>query len=404
MAVGNATLTTLDNVLKTQFESKLPILAYAEDPFLAKIKKNTKFTGRKLRLSLRYGSPQGGSNTIGTAITNKTSSSDAAFELTRAKDYHVGGIDGDAIVDDSEGSIIDTLKGEMDGNTRMIRRSLEIGVYGNGGGARGKLDGTLAVANTGPFVLTDPRQIVNFEVGMKIMTSSADGTSGAIRGGTAATIASLDRDLGTITFAANLDSTVTTPGTGDYLFREGDFGLAIKGLGAWLPTTAPGATAFFGQDRSVDVTRLGGIRFTGTGPMEQVAVKALARVTREGGKPDTLLMNAEEWADLALSVGSRGTIEMSKTKDGMFGFDSLKLMGPARSVDIMGSINVARGRFYLLQTDTWVLASKGACPHIASDDGLRALRDATGDGVTWRLRYYAQLGCTAPGWNLVGTW
>lgn len=405
MALGNETITTLDNILKTQFEKKLNIMTYSEDVLLGLVPKSQDFQGKNLRQSLRYGSPQGGSIDFTKAVNNKTSSNDAGFLLTRAHDYYTGGIDSEAIVDDDSGTILDTMKGSIDGCQRMIRRSLEIGLYGNGGGARGKL-ASGNVATTGPFTLSDPTQIVNFEKDMTIQLASTDGTSGSVRVGTAR-IATVNRDDGSFTVAANLNSTITSPVNTDYVFRDGDFGAHVKGLAAWLPTTAPsGGDNFFGVDRSLDTVRLGGIRYTGGGAAyEQTLIKCAARVKREGGSPDIVIMNNDEMAQLALSLGSRVQDAVAKDMTGQFGFDVLKIVGVGLgAIKIAGSVNVPTGRAYMLQMDTWKWRTKGQAPTLVQDDGLRVVRDPSGDGVLWRLRYYGQLGCNAPGWNAVITW
>ena len=50
----------------------------------------------------------------------------------------------------------------------------------------------------------------------------------------------------------------------------------LSGLGAWLPSSAPGSTdSFFGVNRSSDATRLGGIRFDGSSlPLEEALIGA----------------------------------------------------------------------------------------------------------------------------------
>ena len=412
MAAGVATVTALTNILKTKYDQrKLNVMAYEEDPLLALMKKkaDTNFGGNNARVTLRYGSPQGGSNNFTQALNNKSTSLDAGFLLTRAKDYHISGIDGETLEagEGNENTILDAVKGEMDGSMRMIRRSLEIGVYGNGGGARGRISSTSDVATT-TITLSDPNQIVNFEKGMTIQTGSADGTSGALRNsGATLTISALDRDAGTITASAAWD-TVTGTVANDYIFRAGDFGTHIKGLSAWLPLAAPtSGDSFFGVDRSVDTTRLAGIRYTASAgsSKEQTLIKATARLAREMAKPDMALVNVSDLSDIALSLGTRIKYEPKSSSDGVFGFQAIQIVTPTlkQPLSLMGTINVPTGEFYILQSDTWVLKSAGGAPHIDMGDGLRMARDASSDSYTWRLRYYAQLGCEAPGWNLHGT-
>lgn len=399
---ANESLTTLSNVLKTKYENRLEIMAVEDDPFLAMIKKDTNFGGSGNRISLRYGSPQGGSITYATARSNRTGSSDAAFTLTRAKDYHVCGMDAEALFagKGEEHTVINAMDGAMEGGMKMIKRSLEVGVYGDGVGTRAKINATVTGTT---LTITDPTQIVNFEVGMKIQF--VEPATPALRdSGEAVTISTIDRDAGSMVVTPSL-TTIASLAENDLIIREGDFNAHIKGLAAWLPLTAPGATAFFGQDRSTDPVRLGGVRWAATGdPKVETLMKANIRLSREGGKDKRIaLVNIEDYGDMVVGLGAKAIMEPQKDSTGKFGFESVKLPTPRGFLPVMGSLNVPQGEFYILQPDTWVLKSLKKCPHIVEDDGLSVRRDdTTADAVFWVLRYYAQLGCYAPGYNLHG--
>lgn len=406
MAAGNETISALAQVLKTKYDQKkINILAYEDDPWLALVRKDTNFGGNNARVSLRYGSPQGGSITYGTARTNRTSSSDVGFLLTRSKDYHICGMDAEAMLagKGEENTVLNTLDASMDGGMRLIKRSLEIGVYGDGSGRRGILANTSFATTVA--TLTDPTMCVNFEVGMKVVMAQPTSPF-TPRTGTAVTVNAIDRDAGTITLSANLN-TFTSVATNDLIIREGDAGSHIKGLAAWLPLTAPtGGDNFFGVDRSVDTTRLAGVRWSSTGnPKADTLMKANVRLSREGGKEAkrVALLNIEDYADMAIGLGAKAIMEPMRDSTGDYGFESIKLHTPRGVLPVLGSLNVPKGDFYILQTDTWVLKSIKGCPHIVEDDGLTIRRDdTTTDSVFWVLRYFAQLGCEAPAYNLHG--
>jgi hypothetical protein len=52
---------------------------------------------------------------------------------------------------------------------------------------------------------------------------------------------------------------------------------------------------------------------------------------------------------------------------------------------------------------TWKLYSLGAAPKMLELDGLPMLRITDDDAYEGRMGYYANLGCTAPGFNAVVT-
>ena len=73
----------------------------------------------------------------------------------------------------------------------------------------------------------------------------------------------------------------------------------------WIPATAPSAgDAFWGVDRSKDVTRMAGVRFDGSSEsIEEALIDGAALVAREGGQPDYCFMNFTSYAALEKSLG-----------------------------------------------------------------------------------------------------
>jgi hypothetical protein len=394
-------LTTLSNVLTRRYDKRMEVFAYEDDPFLSEVKVDTNFGANDMRISLRYGDPQGGSIDYQLARTNRSGTSNAGFVLTRAHDYHTCELDAETLAagKGAENIIKDAMDGQMEGAMRMIKRSLEVGVWGSGSGKRGTINATVTGTT---MTLAVPSDIVNFEVGGKYYFR--DPAGGLRDSGEEVTVTAIADD-GAMTVTPNLN-TISGLAENDEIIREGDYNAHIKGLAAWLPLTAPSATTFFGQDRSLHTERLGGVRYTGSGaPKIETLSRALVRLARNnpGGKR-TAYVNYEDFGDMIISLGAKAIVEPMKSSKGEFGFESLKLYTPRGALPVMGSINCPKGEFYILQNDTWVLKSLGKLPHYADEDGLKVRRDdTTSDSVFWTLRYWAQLGCYAPGWNLHGT-
>jgi len=274
---------------------------------------------------------------------------------------------------------------------------LAVALYRSGSGSIGRVSSTSTVAST-TISLSNPDDVTNFEVGMVIVASTADG-GGSVESGSV-TVTGIDRDLGTLSAAANWSTGIATIATGDYLFKAGDYDLKIKGLQAWLPNSAPSSTAFFSVDRTSDVSRLGGIRFDGSGmPIEEALVKAASRAAREGAKPDYCFMNYSKYADLENALGSK-VIYTDMKINAEISFRGILINGPRGPIKVIPDQNCPSDRAFMLQLNVWKLYSLGKAPQILDTDGLKMLRQASADGVEVRIGYYAQVGCRAPGFNV----
>ena len=412
MPAGDATIAALTNILKTRYDQKtFHQLFYKKAPFAGQIRKDEKFGGNNSRISLRFGAPQGGSFQINVALANVTSSSDVGFMLTRAKDYQVSGISGEALAagDGDENTLYNTLRGEMEGSMRNLNRSVQIALPRNGGGQRGQGNGSYSTA-AAVVTLLQAADITGFEVGMKCDFANDDGyNNGGALGGVLAggpiTVTAVDRTAGTITFSANIN-TLTNVTNSSWIFRQGDYSFGCAGLGRWLPSTAPTAgDSHFGVDRSVDPVRLAGIRYNGQGGnKEETLVDAAELAGREGAEDLTAFINNLDRADIVKSLGAKAIYEPAKDTNGDIGYRALNIEGPDGTIKVFSDVNIPRGKFYMLDMETWVLKSAKAFPRVLDDDGLKMLREALNDGYQWRMGGYFQPGCEAPGYNLVGTW
>lgn len=402
--------TALQQVLKVQYtQTKVNNLAYPESPFFAKVKKETDFGGKLEQVAFQYGSPQGRGAAFAVGLGNMTASVYDAVSVTRVKDYAFAQITGemiDAAASDKY-SLLNGLKREIDNAIYTCARSIANGLFSTGGGARGQVDASTSLG-TPNLVLKDINSVVNFEKNMVLNLGSTDGTTGAKRAGTL-TILSVNRDTGVLTMTGNITAGVAAAASQDFIFQNGDFEATktcITGLPGWIPTVAPvGGDNFFGLDRSSDATRLAGLRFSSTagGPIEETLIKCAARLVREGGKPDVVVMNPIDYANLVVALGSKVVIEDTKLPDATIGIRELKLQGPKGPLSVVCEANCPTGFFYMLTMSSWRFKTLLGAPRILNADGLQMARDATTDSYILRIGYYGNLICDAPGWNAVGT-
>jgi len=391
-------LTSFASALKVHYTSdRVENMVYQDNPLLALMSKYEQFGGKNLPIPIIYGNPQGRSATFSTAQSNKTNSQLKDFVLTRARDYSLASIDNETL-EASKGNanaFLEAATTEIDGAIHSAARSLAVAMYRKGSGSIGQI---ASGQGTTTVTLADVESVTNFEKGMTVVVSSADG-GGSVKSGSAQ-ITGVDRDLGTISFANALSSSIATVAANDYLFVQGDYDAKIKGLQAWLPDTAPtSGDSFFSVDRSSDATRLAGIRFDGSAmPIEEALISAASRVAREGGKPTHCFMSYSKYADLEKALGSKiQYIDMKVNAEIMF--RGIQINGPRGPIKVVPDQNCPNDRAFMLEMDVWKLYSLGKAPKILDTDGLKMLRDSNADSVEVRVGYYAQLGCRAPGRN-----
>jgi hypothetical protein len=391
-------ISAFDFALKEWYTThKVESMVYKDNPLLAMMAKYETFKGDKLPVPVIYSNPQGRSSAFATAQTNTKATKGVKFELIRKKDYGVAHIDGETILASASdpGSFLRATTTEIDGIINSITRSLATAMYGSGSGSIGK------IANSSPttsLTLADTEDITNFEVGMVLVLSTADG-GGTVKTGTTE-ITDVNRDTGVITVATDVSGFTPAGAQNDFIFVEGDYDAKITGLAGWLPATAPSATTFFGVDRTSDVTRLGGIRFDGTSkPIDEALVEAASRAARDGGTPDHCFMSFDNFAQLENALGPQKRYQDIEGPAGV-GFTGMKIKGPKKEILVVPDQNCPGNVAYMMQLDMWKLYSLGKAPRVLDLDSLSMLRRGAADEYEVRYGYYAQMGCRAPGYNV----
>jgi hypothetical protein len=387
---------------------KLMNLTYKDHPWLAAIPKKEDFFGRNYPLPIQRANPQGRSASFAKAQAQKSPSRFNEFLLTRSKDYALASIDNE-MVDASKsdkGAFVSLLENEIDSSFRNLSQTMSLDVFGDGSGSRGRLAASQNLASS-TVVLASDEDIVDIEVDMKLVLSATNGT-GTVKAG-AMYVVSVNRDAGTFVVSATLQGApatiatcIATAAASDYIFVDGDYGVKIKGLAAWIPDVAPtSGDSFFGVDRSVDPTRLAGTRLDiSSYTIEEGLQQLLRRMGREGAAPDTIWLNQVAMQDLILSLGSK-VIYQNLTLGGV-GFRAVQINGPKGVVNVMQDKSCPVDRAYAVTTDSWKFASLYRAPRILEQDGNRVLRETDADAIEVRIGYYGQVGCMSPVDNGVG--
>lgn len=421
-----ATATNQVAALKELYpnENFMMDMVYKKNPLLALIPKDESpsgMGGKYLPVPLEYGNPMGRSASFSNAQTNQTAPSLVSFFVYRVKNYQLATIENELMeaTRDDIASFVRETKLVVDGSLRNITNDLALDLYSSGDGSRGSYSAIAA----GVISLSNASDVVNFEVGMTLVSFSISGnTYTQSTGGALGYVIAVNRSLTapTITVSATVGGAAGTPASWStsfpFLGVQGDVAFGsltvrtsfqkISGLAAWIPVSSPSALEnFWGVDRSVDATRLAGIRFDGSSEsIEEALIDASTLVAREGGQPDMCFMNFQSYAALEKSLGAKVQYVQVDHDEADIAFAGIRIHAPYGPITVIPDRNCQSQRAYLLQMDTWKLRSLGKAPHILNYgelEGLQALRVGSADALEIRIGYYGNLTCKAPGWNAV---
>lgn len=386
---------------------------YKASPTLGILKKDTSFYESHRFIDVGYGAPQGVGPNFGIAKAAKTASKAAEFSITAVTYYGLFSLEG-RLMRQSKGDkavIVKPLARESRNVITQWKRDLSRYIHGNGGGALGQITaGSTLTTATVTLVDTNTNRFI--EQGMTLNTSTADGTSGSVKAGSV-TVKSIVRNLdstSTITVdQASWVAGIPTAAASDYIFRAGAFGAVLTGFDGWNPASDPGATLFFGVDRTPDVQRLGGIRVDARGKSPREAALRAARIVADvGGMPDTYILSTTDWEALQLELQSAGTLKYTQVPSAPLGkfnfglkYDAIQIMGPTGPINVITDPDATVGVGRMLSLDTWTLASTGELVSIiegGAGPGGMMMEDAS-DAFESRLVGDFQLYCEAPGLN-----
>lgn len=409
--MATTTVSNIQTVLKNLWpQNRVENEVYPDHPFLSRITKDENFVGTDLKLVVRIGDGQGRGVTLSSAQSRASAPQYRRFSLTRSKNYQVFRIEGEAIeaAKNDVGSLVRTLDDEIKGSINNITKDLAVNMFRGRSGNIGAI-GAVAGGPPATITLSNVADVTSFEVGMILVASST--SVGANRNTPAtATITKVNRSTGVLTFD---DGTFggTNWAPNDFLSVSGDnangvalnFGNKALGLADWLPVTDPAALEnFLDVDRSIDRTRLAGIPLDISSYLpEEGALYAVMECDRNGARPRDFVVNHTDYQSVLNSLGTKAVTKYEGT--GQVGFQTIQINGPKGPVSMYLDQDCPAGVGYCLDMRTWKLYSLGAAPKMLELDGLPMLRLTDDDAYEGRMGYYANLGCSAPGFNAVVT-
>jgi hypothetical protein len=391
-------MTAWDNALKIYYQDK-PVIdtVYKNHPFLSLVPKNPRFKGKSMPIPVIFGRPQGVSANFANAQSNASATQVAEFLLTRKRHYGVATVDGETLLasQGNEYAFLDAATTEIDQTAKSVGDALSRQLYRTSDAAIGKVNNSSFGVTT--LDLVTDSDALNFEIGM-VLQVSATQTGGSVRSGTLEVSAvSRDATSNQVTMTGNLSAGISAIAQNDFVYVQGNYDAGVSGLADWIPASAPGGTAFFGQDRSKDPSRLGGQRQAFSSTREETIINGLGLAAREGGAPDHIFVSFTDF--IALEKELQSTVQREVDPETGSGYRSLEMYAPYGIAKIIPDKDCPVGVAYALQMDTWQLATINETVSIIDVDGNRMLRQSSDDGVEIRVGFYGQLGCSAPGFN-----
>ena len=369
-------------------------LTYPGNPLYSMCPKFEDMSGLLYPFPVKYGNTVGSSATFANAQANTAPSAYTRFALTYAQKYQTALIEGKAIrtTKNDKGAFVKLFTSTVNDTIKGLARSLAIDLPRSAGGQIGRVSSGYTTTS---IVLTNPSDIVNFEVGMVLNGSTAaDGTS--LKSGTC-TVAGVDQDNYTVVLTAAWNSGISSGANNDYIYRDGDATLNMSGVVDWVPFTVPtSGDSFFGVDRSVH-TRLSGCRLdaSGYGTVEEGIFAGLVLSSRRGGHVTDIFLNDVDWGHLETSLASKVVIE-AKAADADIFFEGIRIRGPKGAVGIFADNTIPQGYAYGVPLSECELASVGPAVALLDEDGNEWLRQATADGYEIRFGFLGQFGCHDP--------
>lgn len=393
------TSTTYAALLKTWYtDERVENMTYKNNVAWGLIPKYEQAFGSSVPIPILTADPQGASHTFATAVTNKGNTTSQSFALTTISDYSLASVSRKVIKqsENKKGAWMPSAKANIDGAFNTAKRRAAINLFRGSSGSIGRLSASSGVTTT--ITLSDIQAITNFEIGQVLVLSTADG-GGSVKTGTT-TVTNVDRDAGTIVVGTSMATFSAVGAVNDYIFVQGDYDLAASGFAAWIPSSAPSATSFFGVDRSVDAVRLGGVRYdASTMPVEEGLIEICSRVGINGGNVSHVFVHNAQFRNLMKALGSkaeRTTVEANAH----ISYSGVKIYHDNGEAVVLADQNCQSNVGWALTLDTWKCYSTGPAIDIFDrDNDQEMLREASADAYEIRVGGYYNYGCSAPGHN-----
>lgn len=374
---------------------------HAQSPLLGLMPKDTSWDGDIRKIVVEYGGTNGRSASYAAAYANRNATKVKSMAIETADNFSLFNCDHKAITlaRNKKGAVVQIIERQTRGAIYRLRRNTSAMLWGNGGGASGQIDSTTTLAST-TLKLRNPRQVRNFEDGDVLAFSTDDGTGGAGTLTGTLTVTGVNYKTAELTLNANL-STIGGMTTSCYVFIEGDYAAAIKGVPYYVPRTDALVTdtTAWGMNRSANIQRLGGVRVGGKGLPIIIGVKKLLTALQDAGAETShIWMGTNKFDELDSALGTQK--RYCDEKSGGVGFSGISFTSHGKKpVNIYSDADMDPDLVFGLNLSTWCFASAGEYPDWLTLDGKRMESEEASNTFAGKIGGYSQVYTEAPGQN-----
>jgi hypothetical protein len=403
--MANYTLN-LPDIFTTLYPNGVEPMFLEEFPSFGIFQKKANYLtegGRQLNWQLDSGS--GDATTIAEAEANEGPSTHKRPQITRVREYMSETIEREAMLAarNDKDRIIDLVNLGVKNAVRKGKRSWSIHMFRDGTGVRARLAAAASGVGTATVTLANANDAKLFESGDWLQATADKSTLRSA--GAKIKVTGRSIGAGTLTAGGNWTASIAAITDGDYLIRSGDLNNVVTGLAAWIPPTAPGATAFFGVDRSTLGEGAYGHRPSiASSNLLSIGIDAAGYMYDVGaGSPDIWIVNGIDFASICKDLTSIEQIVVPATgsngKKADIGYEAVNIRGPNGKITMLPDPLCPRGQSWMGMREEvqWWLLGGSLVEQITLGMG-----DSNGfvvagvDGVKFRFGGYGQFVVTRP--------
>ena len=403
-----ATPETVANILKehyagSSYESML--LEDRSSPTYAIMPKRKDWRGSRVPLPFMYAPSAGVSASFGDAQAAKADASEEKWDMTTKDFFSLFSLDHKAVqqAKGSENAFIDLVESRANAAIASFGKFQRKFIFGGGGGSIGEIES--GGNGTASLVLTERASMHVFDRNLNVTVALTDGGTDL---NDIAVIGNINRQTRTLALlgAGNWTANYLA---GSHIHLRGTVGNAMSGLAGWLPTTAPGATEWYGVNRTLDSRLYGVIRTINPAidsNIEEALINLSADVGDQGGMPDVVVMNSRALRQLVIQLGpsvqrSEMPAMTAKGEHATIGFQTVRIAVETGHIDIIGDRNCPYGLVYMLQKSSCVVGSMGEAMGYLDyeDDDSKFVRHNSENAMEARIGGYSNFAIQTPGYN-----
>jgi hypothetical protein len=276
---------------------------------------------------------------------------------------------------------------------KMKEQRLGVQVWGDGACDIGRTSKVVTAAS--PTIdLTNQGDAVKFKIGMRLQANpNRTGNAGTLRTDvwSVTKVERLTATGGAKVTVARISGAADDWAINDYIYNQGFYDSAMKGIQAWVPATTPSATLFFGMDRSDEPEMKAGWRGIWQGSIRETILH-LVSIMGQYFSPQfsSVWLSPANWFRLSQELLSIGALTYNDERSREFGTKVITFAAPGGDVSVASDPFCPNTDAFLLRHGDIEIVTTGPLIHLANED-VDALRLSDSDGLEIRYRSLAQM-------------